>query len=406
MELWRTASKQARTRCSKSQSPVAEKAQKREKLPILFGLFVSNAIAIALAITTSRHWIGPFYIAHLITQNPTEVGIAVQVISYILGLILVSAIGKKRTCLMIKLLTDNSLKVLPSICQRVLSWQVEASSSNHLSLLNALCRNRVEWSTKHICVGYSIIFVAFNMLPAALWAGAITPAVTNAKQLYDLYVPDYSTPFGIHGSAFSNSSYTVVEPLGTFTFFPQIELSGLILSNAHDAISPSGGFSSHAKLNKTGYSYTTRSFGVASPVGLIDTFAISALAYQYREIGLKASTSCMYNESSLFGLESFDLPPEWGWSFQVYNAMGFLPNHASLEVAATSMTDNLAFALGAGSANSTEYHWTHYVALAAYWNASNSQYSLLNNVQCQVFFDSYEFLVSINTTSRSISVVP
>ncbi|KAI1075615.1 hypothetical protein F5B20DRAFT_559613 [Whalleya microplaca] len=64
----------------------------------------------------------------------------------------------------------------------------------------------------------------------------------------------------------------------------------------------------------------------------------------------------------------------------------------------------MAFTLGAASVGSVGY-----VALAAYpidGNISRSNYASLHKIQCQVFFDPYEFLVAVNTTSRSIAVVP
>lgn len=79
----------------KAGSPPAENARNREKLPILIGLFVSNALCAYLAVLKSRHWMGPLYLTKLIVQNPTGVGIVVQVISHILGLILVSALCGK-----------------------------------------------------------------------------------------------------------------------------------------------------------------------------------------------------------------------------------------------------------------------------------------------------------------------
>lgn len=275
--------------------------------------------------------------------------------------------------------------------------------------MNALCVNRIDWSLKITYIGYTVMFVALNMVPAALWAGAITPAMVYRSNVDSLPIPEYSNTYGMFEGEWNNSTYSKTGVPGMFTFFPQRDFPGFILSNARQAISPHGRVSSHAKLDKTGYVYETRSFGVGSPVGLTDSFATLALAYQYHEVGLKVSTDCIYNASSRLSLHKINISPELGLSFQIYNLEGYLPNGAHVISAATAMGDSVAFGMGAGSADKGSTR-EHYVAMTARpdksGNISTSQYVFLHQAQCQIFFDPYDFLVSVNTTSKSIAVVP
>lgn len=264
---------------------------------------------------------------------------------------------------------------------------------------------------------FTILFVAFNLLPAALWAGAITPVLLHNSGAYDLPIPDYSNAKLLinDGSVvFSNSSYKKVNDLGTFTFFPERDFVGYIIGDAREAISPSGGISPHAKLDKSGYLYTTRSFGIASSVGLTDTFPVPALSYRYNEIGLKISTDCIYNQSALVWMEKLDTNGS-GLSFNIYNAKTCLPPNWGRNFAdpcgasaATAMGDDQAFFMGVSSdlsPNSTMGLGSKsYISLATYGN--RSQYSVLDKVQCAVAFKPFNFLVSVNTTSKTIAVEP
>ena len=61
------------------------------------------------------------------------------------------------------------------------------------------------------------------------------------------------------------------------------------------------------RSDKTGYSYSTRSYGVGSSLGLAHSFSKDyrhPLMYQYQEIGYNASVICSFNASSHWGISS------------------------------------------------------------------------------------------------------
>ncbi|KAI1339764.1 hypothetical protein F5Y15DRAFT_68719 [Xylariaceae sp. FL0016] len=247
-----------------------ERARKREKIPIAVALVFSNVIAIYLCTLILRRWHGSMFTTRWIAQNPTTVGISVQIISHLLGMIMVQTL-----CITLNLTTRLTL------ASRGLTL-------DSLKFLNCLCGNRVDWNVESTYLSALILFVLFNMVPSALWAGAITPAITMSTSEYVLEVPEFSNPYGMIGAIFDNSSYTTVDARGTFTFFPQINLGGFI-SDAREAIDPFGLVNSHAKMDRSGYTYLTRSYGVGSSVGIMDDFWNPVLSYQYYETGFKTS---------------------------------------------------------------------------------------------------------------------
>ena len=61
------------------------------------------------------------------------------------------------------------------------------------------------------------------------------------------------------------------------------------------------------RSDKTGYTYSTRSYGVGSSLGLAQSFGKGyryPMVYQYQEIGYNASVVCGFNASSQWGITS------------------------------------------------------------------------------------------------------
>ncbi len=61
------------------------------------------------------------------------------------------------------------------------------------------------------------------------------------------------------------------------------------------------------RSDKTGYTYSTRSYGVGSSLGLAHSFSKDyryPMMYQYQEVGYNASVLCGFNTSSQWGITS------------------------------------------------------------------------------------------------------
>ncbi|KAI8948818.1 hypothetical protein F4801DRAFT_555327 [Xylaria longipes] len=223
----------------------------------------------------------------------------------------------------------------------------------------------------------------------------------------DIPVPDWSNSDGL-----SNSDYdtylTLTTALGIFTFIPEFDLPGAVLDDARNSIDKAKNITQHAKLDKTGFVYTTRSFGAGAVVGLRDSFQTPALSYTHTETGLKVSTICTRNLSSNLQLDKLATPPNWNSDLIVYNATGSFPNGATTSNIAASVEDYEAFMMGAAFGRaSSDQAITHYAGMTSIVTENEtSGYSALFKIQCQILYDPQDFLVSVNTTNRTIAVIP
>ncbi|KAF2185336.1 hypothetical protein K469DRAFT_779328 [Zopfia rhizophila CBS 207.26] len=91
---------------------------------------------------------------------------------------------------------------------------------------------------------------------------------------------------------------------GLFTFNPSISsIRGTFLGLASTASNTTGPESLRPKFDQTGYHHFNRSFGVgaaAGPISIPDT--INPSWYSFPEVGFLSKASCMYNDSSAFGI--------------------------------------------------------------------------------------------------------
>ncbi|KAH8645761.1 hypothetical protein BX600DRAFT_534191 [Xylariales sp. PMI_506] len=354
---------------------------------VFLGLFISNVVSTILLVLTVRGWTGPYELEQFFSDNRSAVSIVVQILSHIFGFMAVRAI-----C------TALNLSARLRLATRSLSLET-------LKLVHAISGATLDLSLTGGNLVLLLAFVASSMIPAALWAGAITPISTPVVISYPISVPDYSNTSGtfVFNDPFSTpSNYTKISSLGTFTFSPAKQYSGFIIDNARNAINPSTGqVNSHGKLDRTGYVYTTRSFGVGTSVGMLDSFGIPATNYEYREAGFKVTTDCIYNDSALLFFEELTFRSE-GFDFLVYNAVGQEPNGVSIENAVGAGLNSTVFSVSAGVNTTTD---TTFVTMAAWsGNASESDYAALHHIQCQILYDPCELHVAVNVSDKTIQV--
>ncbi|KAK8124119.1 hypothetical protein PG999_004037 [Apiospora kogelbergensis] len=251
----------------------------------------------------------------------------------------------------------------------------------------------------------TVVFFVLSWFPGAIWSGAITPVATTRKVEAKIAVPRYQNVWPLNFTDY-NGLYTKTSALGEFTFAPQFRQEGIILDHAKNTLSWEGGTAAHAKLDRTGYIYTTRSYGVGSSAGLTDRdFQPTPKGYRFSENGVKATVECAYNYSSQYRLERKDKP--LGSPLNVYATKGSFPNHETSEHAAAALDDRAACVMGAASSNSTTDQSTdqstYYVAFAT---LQNSLYEPLDKLQCQILYQPTVFSVAVNVTNRTIEVQP
>ncbi|KAK5220525.1 hypothetical protein LTR72_007147 [Exophiala xenobiotica] len=275
-----------------------------------------------------------------------------------------------------------------------------------------------------------------TLVPAAFWAGAITPVPIMVPKFSSIQIPKYaSDPHKKYWNITkSPDAPTVVgniytNAMGDFSFYPVIAFGGRIMTTASSATSVNTTMiQTHPKYDNTRYSFSGRSYGVGSSAGLVRSVSeIPNLArYSYLEPGYKTSVSCTVNESSLFNIW-----PMFGSRYSGvpvdYLAVGPLPNsklgsdtytrgrfNRTFPAKVAAKIPIIAFysvvdlvAVAALSA-----HGRNVISIATLGSGSlanetgpNSNYGFLNNTQCEVTFTPRCFNVSVDVNELLISVV-
>ena len=186
----------------------------------------------------------------------------------------------------------------------------QAISLDTLKLLSALSIDRFDFSLHSRHLPILVFFSTITILPAALWAGALTPvdATNVVRDTYTTISPAYTAAshkywiadwYGYNGTKVRNH-------LGTFSYAPPLHRYGYLHSDGAAASSLDGSPQSHLKNDRSNFTYVGRSYGVGSLVGLEEKtdlrLAKGVQGYSYHEMGYLGSVNCTYNASSLFDL--------------------------------------------------------------------------------------------------------
>ena len=286
---------------------------------------------------------------------------------------------------------------------------------------------------------------AITLIPAALWAGAITPVVTREQAFGVTNIPKYTLdPQGRQlnqttGNWEGGAANTTINDYGQFSFFPAYPFGGRILNKASSATSLDNKTTAiYEKFDNSQYSFNGRSHGIGATVGwpllnetrqIIERQDISILKnlaeYSFEQVGYDARVSCMMNHSSQWNLLVLYESGYSGIPIILF-AIGPLPNSPAgdntfqrgmIDVAYSAepivlaqfayVSDISMAAIGAVSNDGTNY-----LALTSYGGSlgatsdlpSIPRYSFLNHVQCEVKFIPRTFRVDADTNQRLINV--
>ena len=179
-----------------------------------------------------------------------------------------------------------------------------------------------------------------------------------------------------------------------------------MINTAAGVIADKDSIGTRPRSDKTGYTYTDRSYGVGSSMGLVADFTDSAIydqstTFVYQEIGYDASVNCSFNVSSKWGIlpeatsdqDSNKLVPN------VYLAGGATPDGGldwQLEFSAVSDANVV-------SINAHPDLGSTGLATIVITTGSGP-YSSLNQSQCSVQFIPTLFNVSVDLFSNAITV--
>ena len=231
----------------------------------------------------------------------------------------------------------------------------------------------------------------------------MTPVLSTGETQESMALPSFTNVTLLENDQKDSDTDTQRTAKGTFTYVPHFGLHGLILNAAEQASRREGGLNTQAKLDRTGYTFRSRSYGAGASVGLMNDFVLPGehvISYSYNESGFVAKPMCIYNSTSEWHLKR--LTTDSDWSMSVHNARGRLPNGVSPIIAAADLGEGGALAVASGT-NRDDPSPTHFVAFAT---GKNSTYGEVNTIQCEIDFQPTQFLVSVNTTNQTISVTP
>ncbi|OJZ87452.1 hypothetical protein ASPFODRAFT_572809 [Aspergillus luchuensis CBS 106.47] len=351
-------------------------------------LILPTGLSITLLLSDSQHWTLTGNLYTFINHYRTTVQTALQIIATLLGAIQIFSICR---------LINHATRIL-------FKHSTHHTTLNDLALWSALSTPTTNFSLPLPQLILTLVLANLSAVLSALWTGALTPTSTTTTANTTILIPSYANRSFIkeYPSQIDTTGPSLRTSLGYFTYSVGVGLLTSLVSSASTASPLTGSLKSrsHAKLDSTGYTYSGRSHGVGSPVGLTDGNVTSsypyAANYTYHERGYLAHVSCIYNSSTLFLLgDTYDTA--------LYVAEGPLPdsNVSTGEYSTyTGWSTDTIVALGVAS-QPAAYTKERYVAAAA-----GSYYASLNASQCLISFVPRWFLVSVAIQEKLVDVVP
>ncbi|KAF2277086.1 uncharacterized protein EI97DRAFT_375880 [Westerdykella ornata] len=346
-----------------------------------YGLVFTTTLATLLLMADLIEWRATGYLFVLANRFPGTVALIVQLLAAFFGLIHVAVV-----CRLINYALRLRLRKA-SVTLDVLRTWVDMSIP------------RIDWDLP-LRFFFPVLLVVFlSLVPAALWAGSITPFIDRTTTTGMLLLPSYEDVSLIreYPMEIGTSGPSLRTQKGFFTYSVGVQHVGNLLSSAASASSSTTGKRLvHPKLDNTQFSYIGRSYGVGAPAGLTDMSISSnsqVAGYIYQEEGYLCNVTCIYNRTSAFRLRG----PVAEW---IYEASGNLPDSVdSGEMSAyIGHTGDAIVAIGVAH---SERSPRRYLALAA-----GPSYAFLNSTQCALDFTPHLFNVTVDIANLNISVVP
>jgi len=345
-----------------------------------YGLAITTTLATSLLLAELKQWRVTGDIFVLANRFPGSVALVVQMLAAFFGLLHVAVICKLiNYALRLRLMKVNvSLDVLRT-------WV-------------DLTIPRIDWDLP-LRFFFPVLGVVFlSLVPAALWAGSMTPSVSRTIGSGMLLIPSYEDVSMVmeYPMMIGSAGPSLRTQKGFFTYSVGQQQSGQLMGSAASASSTGIGPHVHRKLDNTQFSYRGRSYGVGAPVGLMDQGISSntqVAGYWYQEAGYLANVTCMYNTSSNFVLSG----PVNEW---IYAASGNLPDSVDGSEYSNYIGHDGKAIVAIGVAFS-ERSPRRYLSIAA-----GEAYSFLNNTQCEFDFTPTLFNVTVDIGNLNITVRP
>ncbi len=281
-----------------------------------------------------------------------------------------------------------------------------ATTLDRLKWWRAISFNRTDYGLPLKYFIPALLFSAFAAIPGTLWTGALTPVLSTHIIPRNINVSHYAPDpdeTSWNQTWWPDAPHPVYrQKLGTFSYTPAFDRGESIVNTAAGVVYDAHKTKGLPRSDKTGFTYTSRSYGVGASVGLYPPLGQSyqhAFAYNYTEVGYNVSVSCEFNSSSqwittLYERQSTSYTPnvyickgstpdnamDWYYQYTATNGSNIVCMNAHPEHVNTGGRGIIAIAAGQGS------------------------YLPLNNTQCNVTFAPTEFHVNVDLSSLSINV--
>ena len=272
----------------------------------------------------------------------------------------------------------------------------------------ALAAYKIDRSLPLISYLPMLVLWALALLPNFLWTGALTPNLLTRNITLQIDVPFY--PPDPDGQSW-NATWTPIaphnvirSPWGSFSYTPAYDRGGSMINTAAGVIADKDTLGTRPRSDKTGYTYTNRSYGVGSSIGLsisdfdFDEYSTQPTTFNYQEVGYYADVLCGFNTSSQWAIlnetqDSNPLIPN------VYLAAGATPNDALYwQSQYSAVDDSNVVSINADPGLGSPGIATIVIA------TGTGPYSQLNQSQCNVTFNPTLFNISLNISSNEITV--
>ncbi|KAF1977503.1 hypothetical protein BU23DRAFT_578010 [Bimuria novae-zelandiae CBS 107.79] len=319
-----------------------------------YALSITTTLASLLLISERNKWRASGIDFQMAIQYPVSAAFVTQLLAALFGVIHMAAI-----CKMI------------NYALRLRLWRASVS----LDVLRTwvdMKIPRVDWDLP-LRFFFPVLFMVFlSLVPAALWAGSFAPLLSTTPISMSVKIPAYEniSMTKEYPMEIGNDGPSIRSSKGLFTYSVGQKLIAPLLSTAAAASSNFTASLVHPKIDNTRFSYTGRSYGVGSSVGLSD-FAI----------GYFANVMCIYNTTSNFTLSPVD---DW-----IYAAAGTLPDSVGGPEYSSYIGHDSKAIVAMGVAHS-ELSPRRYVAITV-----GESYAHLNNTQCELDFRPWLFAVHL-----------
>ncbi|KAM0279147.1 hypothetical protein ACHAO9_011810 [Fusarium lateritium] len=321
-----------------------------------------------------------------VDENRPSVQFAVQIIANFMSALQVITI-----CRVINLGVRRRLKTESMSMDQMRAW------------MDAMIP-RINWD---LPMGYIFLLgllVSVSMVLSAIWAAALTPVETSELIKGTVQVPawdnitfirEYPSEVGAEGPG----KHTA---LGKFTYSVGIQMLGSLLAGAASASPIHNSTRNHEKLDRTGYSYVGRSYGVGSSPGLGEVHyetGRNMLGWKYQELGYNAKVNCIYNKTADFRLlTEGDIRwaargelPDSDDGYEYSNYIGFGEGNAVVAMGVAHFKDKDVDVAPVRK----------YIGFAA-----GGFYKFLHKAQCEVNFEPTRFNITVSSRGKNITVVP